>query len=140
MLPIAILRVAPLVAAMNILTTVLPNGDVERSLFRETAKGVETTVEVQSASTGQRTLQRQLLLPERYGWRIEEERRTVIKAAPGHAAGTVRRAYVLSGWVDATPGPNAPPNPTEAFQFHAPTHEAAEALRDRLKKALSAKR
>ncbi len=124
---------------MNILTAVLPNGDTERSLFRETPKGVEATVELESASSGQKTLQRRLLAPGRYGWRIEEERRTVLMAAPGRPTGTIRRAFALSAWVDATPSPNAPPTPVEAFHFYAPTREAAEALRDRLKKALSAK-
>ena len=61
----------------------------------------------------------------------------MLMAEPGRPTGVVRRAFVLSGIVDATPNPNSPPQPTVAFQFYAPSHEVAEAMRDRLKKALA---
>lgn len=139
-LPIALLRVAPLVAALKIMTAVLPNGDIERAVFRPVANGVESVVELQSAETGLKSVRRQLLPLGRYGWRIEEEHRSVLMAAPGRPTGTVRRAFLLSAWVDATPSPNAPPNPVEAFHFYAPTREVAEALRDQLKADLAVKR
>lgn len=140
MFPIALFGVVRVVAGLNILTAVLPNGDVERTMLRETPTGVEALVESVSASTGQSAVQKRVIPAGRYGWRIEEERRTVIKAAKGHTAGTVRRAFLLSAWIDATPNPNAPPTPMEAFHFYAPNREAAEALRERLKKALGARR
>ena len=140
MLPVALLRVAPLIAALHIVMAILPNGDVERSVFRDVPEGVQATVEHRSVENGEKLLHKTLLLRGRYGWRIEEEHRSILMATPGRPTGVVRRTYVLSAWVDATPNPNAPPTPTLAFQFYAPSREAAEALRDRLKDGLSTKR
>lgn len=139
-LPTAILKLAPLLLSLRLVVATLPNGDVSRAMFDETPEGVRATVERTSAQTGVKTLTRVLVPRGRYGWRIDEERRSVIMAAEGHETGVVGRVFVLSGWVDATPDPTVAPHPTQAFEFYAPTHEAAVALRERLKKALVGRR
>ena len=140
MLPLALLKLPPLVASLHLVVATLPSGDVERAMFKEGMEGVRVTVEHQSARTGDRTLERHLLPRGHYGWHIDEEHRSVIAAEPGRPTGLVRRAFVLSAWVDATPNPTVDPHPTQAFAFYAPSREAAEGLRERLKKALSTRR
>ena len=140
MFPVGLLRLVSFFAALDVMVAVLPNGDIERTLVREVPEGVQSVVERESANSGQKTVERRLIPRGRYGWRIEEERRTVLMAVPGRPTGTIRRAYLLSAFIDATPNPNAPPTPVEAFHFYAPTREAAETLRDRLRTALGGKR
>ncbi len=140
MLPVAILKLGPLLASMRLVVATLPNGDVERAMFTDVPTGVQAIVERLAAATGERTIQKRLLAKGRYGWRIDEERRTVIAAVEGRPTGVIRRAFVLTAFIDATPNPNVAPHPTEAFEFHAPSREAAEALRERLKSGLSGSR
>lgn len=140
MVPLALSKLAPLLASLHLVVATLPSGDIERTAFREELDGVHATVEHTSVRTGERTVERRLLPRGHYGWHIDEEHRSVIAAEEGHPTGVVRRAFVLSAWVDATPNPNVAPHPVEAFSFYAPTREAAEELRERLKKALSVRR
>ena len=137
MLPIALLKVAPLVLSLGIVAATLPNGDVERSLFRDVPGGVQALVEHETR-TGDKRLERSLLPRGRYGWRIEEVRRTILMAVPGRPTGVVRQAYQLTAWVDATPNPLVEPHPVRAFSFYASSRKAAEKLRDRLNRALGA--
>ena len=136
-IPVAFLQAASLVFGLGIVAVTLPNGDVERYLFRDVPEGVQVAVEHLDARTNVRNLERRLLPRGRYGWHIDEERRTVILAASGSTPGLVRRAYVLSAWIDATPDPLVAPHPKEAFRFYAPTRKDAERLRDRLGKSLA---
>ena len=136
MIPVALLKAASLVSALGIVAVTLPNGDVERYLFRDVPEGVEVATEHLDAGTNVRNLDRRLLPRGRYGWHIDEERRSIVLAAPGSTPGVVRRAFVLSAWIDLTPDPLVAPHPTQAFSFYAPTRKAAEALRSRLEKAL----
>ena len=140
MIPVALLKAASLVSALGIVAATLPNGDVERYLFRDVPEGVQVAVERLDARTNVKNLERRLLPRGRYGWHIDEERRSVILAAPGSTPGVVRRAYVLSAWIDLTPDPLVAPHPRQAFSFYAPTRKDAEALRDRLGKALASSR
>lgn len=140
MLPLALLKLPTLVASLHLIVATLPSGDVERAMFKEEAEGVRATLEHRSVHTGERTIERLLLPRGRYGWRIDEEHRSVIAARAGRPTGVVRRAFVLSAWIDATPNPNDVPHPTQAFAFYAPTREAAEELRARLKRALGTNR
>ena len=132
----ALLRFAPLVLALRVVVAVRPNGDVERTSLRDVPAGVVATVERTSAASGVVSVDRFRIPRRRYGWRIEEERRTVLMAPAGRPTGVVRRDFELTAWVDTTPDPRVPPTPTIAFRLHAPTRAAAEALRDRLRDAL----
>ncbi|RYG24641.1 hypothetical protein EON82_09990 [bacterium] len=136
MIPLSILKIAPLVAAMRIVVTVLPGGDIERVAFTETEDGVQAIVERAIARTDVTTRRRQFLRRARYTWRIDEERRSVLLAPPGQPTGVQRRAYSVAGWLDISQRATDPPRPFEVFRFYAPSRVAADELRDRLRRAL----
>lgn len=135
-IPLGILKLAPLVAAMRIVVTTLPNGDVERVAFLESEDGVQATVERSATRADVTTRRQQFLRRANYTWRIDEEHRSVLMAPPGQPTGIIRRAYSIAGWLDLSRRAIDPPRPTEMFRFYAPTREGAEALRDRLRRAL----
>jgi hypothetical protein len=134
--PTFILKIAPYVAGLRILVATLPNGDIERTRLIEAGDGMRVRIERQPARSDIATW-RELRIPRgRYSWRIEEERRTVIMSVPGRPTGVVNRAFVVILNVDRRDPRSIMPNPVEAYRLYAPTREAAEALRERLKRAL----
>ena len=136
MFPISILRIAPYVVGLRILVATLPSGDLERTRIVETGDGARVYVERQAARSDIVT-RRDLSIPRgRYAWRIEEEKRSVIAATPGRPLGIVRRAFAVVLSTDRRDPRSVMPNPVEAYRFYAPTREAAEAMRERLKQAL----
>lgn len=133
---VALLRLAPILMATRFMVATLPSGDVERVGFFETEKGVRAIIE-HTTTTADVTQRKEQFLPRgRYAWHIDEEHRSVILAPPGRPTGMVRQAYVLSAWIDATPDPKVDPHPMEVFRFYAPSREAAESMRNGLRRAL----
>jgi hypothetical protein len=135
-IPLSILKLAPFVAAMRIVVTTLPSGDIERVAFTETPDGVQAVVEQTAVRADITTRRQQFLRRGRYTWKIDEEHRTILMAPPGQPTGIIRSAYSVAGWLDLSRTATDPPRPTEMFRFYAPDREAAEALRDRLRRAL----
>jgi hypothetical protein len=135
-IPLCILKLAPIVAAMRIVVTTLPSGDIERVAFTESEDGVRATIERSVVRSDLTTRRQQFLRRARYTWRIEEERRTILMAPPGQPTGVIRRAYSVAGWLDVSQRATDPPRPLEVFRFYAPTREAADELRERLRRAL----
>lgn len=136
MLLVALFRIVTLVAGLRIVVATLPSGDVERVAFFETDDGVRAVVEHTIASADVTQRKERFLPRGRYSWHIDEEHRSVLMAPPGRATGVVRQAFVLSAWIDATPDPYAPPHPVEAFRFYAPSRDAAESMKNQLRRAL----
>lgn len=133
--PFFLFTIARQIAGLGLVVATLPNGDVDRTLFLSVSDGLRAIVEHQIARSDVRQVESHVLPRGRYDWHIDEERRTVLFAAPGRPEGTVRRAFVLSAWVNARPDARDPV-PAEVFRIYVGTREDAEALRKRLADAL----
>lgn len=138
-IPLCLLKIAPLVAAMQIVVATLPSGDVESVRFVETEDGVQALVSRKLVRSDTTTKREQFLKRGRYTWKIEEEHRIILMAPPGQPTGLVRQAFAVAGWIDNSRLADDAPHPVEVFRFYAPTKEAALAMRDRLKKGLGKK-
>ncbi len=136
MIPLCLLKLAPLVAALQVVVATLPNGDVESVRFIESPDGVQALVSRKLVRSDVTTKREQFLKRGRYTWKIEEEHRTILMAPPGQPTGLVRQAFAVAGWIDNSRFAEDAPHPVEVFRFYAPTKEAALAMRERLRKEL----
>lgn len=132
----SLLRFVPMVAALKIVVAPLPDGSIERTLLLQTDHGVRAIVKRSLPNSDVIRSRDSVILPGRYTWHIDEERKVVLMAPPGKATGVTARTYVVSGWIDRSQRATDTPMPTESFRFYAPSREEALKLRDRLRRML----